>query len=179
MPMNADLQRERSQATIDTLALTHMLDGGPQQTHRRRQIEGLVARDPTGVFARPEDNIYLHRTDRHVRSLAKHVRLIELARMLRLGEEPTTNNKQLPVMINSLYGDVLSSPDWPTLVAAVSDDLPTSLHWIMFVPNIVSLCDDEQQAEWLPLCRDWKMIGCYAQTELGHVSVYMRGCVFQ
>jgi alkylation response protein AidB-like acyl-CoA dehydrogenase len=44
----------------------------------------------------------------------------------------------------------------------------------MFVPNIKSLCDDRQQAEWLPLCRDWKMIGCYAQTELGHVSVTSR-----
>ena len=40
----------------------------------------------------------------------------------------------------------------------------------MFQPNIVSLCDDEQQAWWLPLCRDWRMIGCYAQTELGHGS---------
>jgi acyl-CoA oxidase len=40
----------------------------------------------------------------------------------------------------------------------------------MFQPNIVSLCDEEQQSEWLPLCRDWRMIGCYAQTELGHGS---------
>eukprot|EP00957_Ditylum_brightwellii_P076617 5823417-Ditylum_brightwellii.AAC.1 len=40
----------------------------------------------------------------------------------------------------------------------------------MFVPNIISLCDEEQQAEYLPLVRDWKMIGCYAQTELGHGS---------
>jgi len=40
----------------------------------------------------------------------------------------------------------------------------------MFVPNILTLCDAEQQGRWLPLCRDWKMIGCYAQTELGHGS---------
>jgi len=40
----------------------------------------------------------------------------------------------------------------------------------MFVPNIISLCDDEQQAEWLPMCRDFRMIGCYAQTEVGHGS---------
>ena len=45
-----------------------------------------------------------------------------------------------------------------------------ALHWVMFQPNIVSLCDDEQRARWLPLCRDWRMIGCYAQTELGHGS---------
>jgi acyl-CoA oxidase len=46
----------------------------------------------------------------------------------------------------------------------------SALHWVMFQPNIVSLCDEEQQARWLPLCRDWRMIGCYAQTELGHGS---------
>lgn len=40
----------------------------------------------------------------------------------------------------------------------------------MFQPNIVSLCDEEQQIQWLPKCRDWSMIGCYAQTELGHGS---------
>jgi len=45
-----------------------------------------------------------------------------------------------------------------------------ALHWVMFQPNIVSLCDEEQKARWLPLCRDWRMIGCYAQTELGHGS---------
>jgi acyl-CoA oxidase len=67
-------------------------------------------------------------------------------------------------------GEILHSRDFPLIVAAIADDLPTALHWIMFVPNIISLCDEEQQKEWLPLCRDWKMIGCYAQTELGHGS---------
>ena len=61
--------------------------------------------------------------------------------------------------------------EFQTLVSTCSDDpFTTSLHWVMFVPNILTLCDAGQQAEWLPLCRDWKMIGCYAQTELGHGS---------
>jgi acyl-CoA oxidase len=55
-------------------------------------------------------------------------------------------------------------------VEAVADDLPTYLHWVMFVPNIISLCDEEQKERWLPMCRDWRMIGCYAQTEVGHGS---------
>jgi len=61
-------------------------------------------------------------------------------------------------------------PDFAFMLQAVADDLPTNLHWVMFVPNILSLCDEEQQAKWLPLCRDWKIMGCYAQTELGHGS---------
>lgn len=40
----------------------------------------------------------------------------------------------------------------------------------MFYACIESLADDEQQAKWLPMIKDIKMIGCYAQTELGHGS---------
>jgi acyl-CoA oxidase len=170
MTMNADLRRERAQATFRVEQLTHLLDGGSHQTQRRRQLEALIARDPTGIFANNADNAYLHRTERHVRSLAKHVRLVELCRQLGIGTRrpPATHNNDASSS-RFMEGDLVSSEEWPTFVAAVADDLPTALHWIMFVPNIRSLCDDAQQAEWLPLCRDWKMIGCYAQTELGHV----------
>lgn len=153
--VNQDLQRERQRATFNGERITNMLDGGKKRTERRRHLEAIVARDPTGVFDNSNNN-YLHRTERHVRSIAKSVRMIELCRKLGIGDEAN--------------GEILHSEDFPTMVEAVADDQPTALHWTMFVPNIVSLCDEEQQARWLPLCRDWKMIGCYAQTELGHGS---------
>ena len=153
--MNPDLARERARASLDVERLTHFLDGGAAVTARRRHLQQLVERDPSGVFDNA-NNAYLHRTERHVRGLAKHVRLIELCRQLGIGQE--------------CDGQIVASADFPILLASVADDLPTALHWVMFVPNIVSLCDDEQQKEWLPLCRDWRMIGCYAQTELGHGS---------
>lgn len=153
--MNVDLQKERARATFSPERVTNLLDGSVAQTQRRRQLESLIINDPTGIFDNT-NNAYLHRRDRHVRALAKHVRLVELCRKVGIGEE--------------CNGDVIRSTDWPVLCAAVADDLPTSLQWIMFVPNLHSLCDDEQLAEWLPLCRDWRMIGCYAQTELGHGS---------
>ena len=153
--MNKDLRKERATATFDVERVTNMLDGGKDRTERRRHLEAVIARDPTGIFEN-ENNAYLHRTDRHVRCLAKHVRLIELCRKLGIGSE--------------CDGHIINSKDFPVILAALGDDLPTALHWVMFVPNIVSLCDEEQQAEWLPLCRDWRMIGCYAQTELGHGS---------
>lgn len=156
MPINADLQRERTRATFDPEVLTNLIDGGPAQTARRRRLQQLIERDPTGIFDNT-DNTYLHRTERHTRALAKHVRLIELCRELGIG--------------NETGGEIVLSPDFPVLIQALGDDLPTSLHWVMFVPNIRSLCDEEQQKRWLPLCRDWKMIGCYAQTELGHVRI--------
>ena len=32
------------------------------------------------------------------------------------------------------------------------------------------LSTDEQYKKWVPLCRDLRISGCYAQTELGHGS---------
>jgi len=153
--MNPDLENERAKATFSVERLTNMLDGGADRTKRRRQIEEIIARDPTGIFSN-EENIYLHRIDRHKRALAKHVRMVEISRKLGIGDE--------------CGGEIVASKDFPLMLKAIADDLPTALHWVMFVPNIVSLCDEQQQAEWLPLCRDWKMIGCYAQTEIGHGS---------
>jgi hypothetical protein len=63
--------------------------------------------------------------------------MVEICRMLGIGDE--------------CGGDVTQSKDFPLMLAAIADDLPTSLHWVMFVPNIISLCDDEQQKLWLPV----------------------------
>jgi acyl-CoA oxidase len=153
--VNEDLLQERSKATFSVERLTNLLDGGKERTERRRQIEEIISRDPSGIFSN-DDNHYLHRTERHKRALAKHVRMVEICRKLGIGDE--------------CDGQICQSKDFLLMIKAIADDLPTSLHWVMFLPNIVSLCDDEQQAEWLPLCRDWKMIGCYAQTEIGHGS---------
>ena len=155
MTMNPDLKRERNNATFDVERITHVLDGDKDKTERRRFLESVIERDPTGIFNN-DDNHYLHRTDRHKRGIAKGVRLIEICRKLGIGDE--------------CEGRITESKDFQVISEAVADDIPLALHWVMFQPNIVSLCDEEQQSRWLPLCRDWKMIGCYAQTELGHGS---------
>ena len=40
----------------------------------------------------------------------------------------------------------------------------------MFVPAIKGQGTEEQQQKWLPLAYRMQIIGCYAQTELGHGS---------
>jgi acyl-CoA oxidase len=175
--MNADLAYERNvRATVAVERLTHWFDDG--RTERRRQLEAMIARDPTHIFSNT-DNAYLHRTERHVRALAKHVRLVELCRLIGMGQPPqetatvrgrTTATPSTNAQQQHQPGEIGADADFYLLLAAVADDLPTSLHWIMFVPNIYSLCDEEQQRLWLPQCRDWRVIGCYAQTELGHGS---------
>ena len=153
MVMNQDLKKERDKATFSVEKVTNFLDGGSHRTDRRRQLEAIIENDP--AFSNSENN-HIARKDRHVQALAKGLRLVELCRKLDIGSETD--------------GMLFDSPDWSVLINAIADDLPIGLHWIMFTPNIVSLCDEEQQAEWLPLCRDFRMIGCYAQTEIGHGS---------
>lgn len=47
---------------------------------------------------------------------------------------------------------------------------PYALHGTMFVTSIREQSNPEQKAYWLPKVEDWEIIGCYAQTELGHGS---------
>ena len=44
------------------------------------------------------------------------------------------------------------------------------LHQSMFLNCLELFCNDEQRAKWLPLAQNVNIIGCYAQTELGHGS---------
>ena len=44
----------------------------------------------------------------------------------------------------------------------------------MFIPTLLSQATPDQQAEWLPRALGLKLIGTYAQTELGH-GTFVRG----
>lgn len=48
------------------------------------------------------------------------------------------------------------------------------LHIGMFIPTLLSQGDAEQQAEWVPPSLGLRIVGTYAQTELGH-GTYVRG----
>ncbi|CCG80995.1 Acyl-CoA oxidase [Taphrina deformans PYCC 5710] len=52
----------------------------------------------------------------------------------------------------------------------VDDHVPYGLHFNAFMPVLQSQGSDEQIAAWLPRCESLEVIGCYAQTELGHGS---------
>jgi alkylation response protein AidB-like acyl-CoA dehydrogenase len=44
------------------------------------------------------------------------------------------------------------------------------LHYHNFIPAFELLASEQQSKKWFPLIRDMKIIGAYAQTELGHGS---------
>lgn len=81
------------------------------------------------VFSNDGNN-YMGRTERYKRALAKARRADELI---------------------TQYG--FEGNDAIILRTSVADDCPTQLHDLMFVPCLLSLCDEEQQAYWLPLAR--------------------------
>ncbi len=45
---------------------------------------------------------------------------------------------------------------------------PDGINPGMFIPSIESSGTDEQKEKWLPLAKNYQIIGTYAQTELGH-----------
>ncbi|VVT53915.1 uncharacterized protein SAPINGB_P003814 [Magnusiomyces paraingens] len=57
-----------------------------------------------------------------------------------------------------------------TMTNIFGDKFPTSLHNSAFKYVIKVIGSDEQGKEWLPKCDTHEVIGCYAQTELGHGS---------
>ena len=45
---------------------------------------------------------------------------------------------------------------------------PLLVHLTMFMDLLRNQTTEEQKAKWLPLAQNYKLVGTYAQTELGH-----------
>jgi acyl-CoA oxidase len=65
--------------------------------------------------------------------------------------------------------DPLAPPffHWPFFFQGT---LPGGMHVLMGYTAMACLADEKQAEYWLPKCRSWEVIACYAQTELGHGS---------
>lgn len=56
------------------------------------------------------------------------------------------------------------------LQVMVGEDMFLLLHLTMFICTLEAMCNEEQAKNWLPLAKDFRILGTYAQTELGHGS---------
>lgn len=52
----------------------------------------------------------------------------------------------------------------------IGENLPVTLHDAVFMPALRTQASDEQLEQLLPLAENYKILGCYCQTELGHGS---------
>ncbi|KAL9665068.1 hypothetical protein QQ045_020477 [Rhodiola kirilowii] len=138
------LADERSKAEFDVNEMKIVWSGSKHEFEVSDRISRLVASDP--VFAK-DTRTTLSRKDLFKDTLRKVAHAWKRINELRLTEEEANKVR--------FYIDQPAYPD---------------LHWGMFVPAIKSQGTEEQQAKWLPLAYKMQIIGCYAQTELGHGS---------
>ncbi|RLN46423.1 hypothetical protein BBJ29_008817 [Phytophthora kernoviae] len=139
------LRRERQRSDINVELLADALRGGREANRRRKLMVSLVATHP--VLSR-RDFIFQNHTQRCATGLEKAYHYIKLVQSQEI-DDPR---------------------DQQELYMALGERLPLEVHRAMFVPTLENQADNEQQAQWLPLARSFRIIGAYAQTELGHGS---------
>ncbi|KAF9208056.1 Peroxisomal acyl-coenzyme A oxidase 1 [Haplosporangium sp. Z 27] len=136
------LASERSLVSFNVESLTQFLYG--QELERRRSIRDLIEQEP--VFSNA-DKPFLSRERQYVRSLEKLAKIVDLKKKH-----------------NWTWDDIM-------LAMSVSGDATSqTLHEALFIPTLKTQLSDEQQKIWLPKAENYEILGCYAQTELGHGS---------
>nr|QFF91504.1 acyl-CoA oxidase 1 isoform 1 [Potamotrygon motoro] len=149
--MNPDLRRERESATFLTESLTHLLDGGPEKTRRRREIESLALNDPDLQHEDPNFMTYSERYDAAVKKSSLMVKKIQ--------ENAISNPEEIIFFKRYVHRG------WPE---------PLDLHLGMFLPTILNQATPEQQDRFFMPAWNLQIIGTYAQTEMGH-GTFIRG----
>jgi acyl-CoA oxidase len=136
------LPAERVKATFNVEKMTNVLDGGPEKTKRRRWIIS------PGKNSDLSNKYFWDRPE----MLRQHVRhFIEVH--------------------ENFWDSVLPSREdviWMVEYSALSGAFMN--HYGLFLPTLLSQASPEQQDWWLFKTLKMEMVGCYAQTELGHGS---------
>ncbi|KAK9144548.1 hypothetical protein Sjap_004451 [Stephania japonica] len=138
------LADERRRAEFDVEAMKIVWAGSKHAFDMSDRMGRIVASDP--VF-RKDNRAMLGRKELFKNTMRKAAHAWKRIIELRLSEEEASRFR-----------------------AFVDEPAFTDLHWGMFVPAIKGQGTDEQQQKWLPLAYKMQIVGCYAQTELGHGS---------
>ncbi|KAE9075533.1 Peroxisomal acyl-coenzyme A oxidase 1 [Phytophthora fragariae] len=139
------LKKERANGDISPAVLTNILRNVKAANDRRKQLVALVERHPV---LSDLDMMFRNHTQRYEFGLKKVSHFVQFLK----DEQIVDRNEQ------------------GVVYAALGEPLCIDVHNSMFVPTLENQGDDAQRAKWLPLAKSYKILGAYAQTELGHGS---------
>ncbi|KAG2781757.1 Peroxisomal acyl-coenzyme A oxidase 1 [Phytophthora cactorum] len=138
------LQRERKSSDVDVELLTNTLRGGHAANVHRKDAEAAISRH---LVLSKREAAFQNHTQRYESALEKTYHYVKLIQSSKVGSDA-----------QQIMYDV------------IGEKLPIQVHRSMFIPTLENQADDEQQAHWLPLATSYRILGAYAQTELGHGS---------
>ncbi|KAJ2715297.1 hypothetical protein H4R19_001280 [Coemansia spiralis] len=144
-PSTADaLAAERAKAAFDVAAMNEFItDAGTRQ--RETKMEKVMAAEPETFSIR--NKYFMSRKDKMDHALKIGRRLIELYR-----------------------AGTITNEDISTADAMLDINGPFGLHRAMFIPTLENQATDEQKELFLKPALRYEILGCYAQTEIGHGS---------
>lgn len=144
----ADIAAERARASFCSAELAAHLAGGAAKLARRRELADQLSALP---WADKSRRYFLGREEEYVGGLRA---ALGVWRKMRDESLPLEDGLAMRALV-----------DWPSGL---------ELHIGMFIPTLLSQATPEQQAHWLPRAYDLRVVGTYAQTELGH-GTFVRG----
>jgi len=148
-----DMDRERARASFPASELETALAGGAEVAAMRRAAAAALRADPAFNKA---GKYFWAREELHARTvrmqLATPAKAKAVARQTGFDEGEVYRHMRL----------------------LVDEPGPLDLHLGMFIPTIEGMGDEDQRQRWLPDAKANRIIGTYAQTELGH-GTYLRG----
>ncbi|CAO3636620.1 unnamed protein product [Cunninghamella echinulata] len=142
--MTADLQAARQKATFNVKELQKTLYGNEIILHFVTKLRDIIDKEP---LLDKSQLYYMNREQVIEHSLLMHKRIIDIV------EEEGLSNLEFQGLV--LLNELLT---------------PLGLHYSAFIPVIQSQGTDEQVAKWVEPAQKLAIMGCYAQTELGHGS---------
>ncbi|KAF9955936.1 hypothetical protein BGZ72_003253 [Mortierella alpina] len=137
------LAEERSKTTFSVHDLSNYIYG-EEYLERQEKMLSLIENEP--AFDK-SNRYYLGRTERFAGALKKDYALVKLS------QEQGWNAEEFQ------QADIL-----------IDEPGPFGLHRGMFMPTLVSQGTEEQHEKFLKPALRYEVIGCYAQTEIGHGS---------
>jgi alkylation response protein AidB-like acyl-CoA dehydrogenase len=129
--------------------LSYFLYGGKSRLDKLKSIWALVENDP--AFSK-DHRAFMNHTERYIDSLRKALRFQEICDAL-FPDDATWN-------LDAVYDIYL----------AIDENTPLDVHLSMFIPVLQYHTSQAQREMWLSRAQRFRIIGAYAQTELGHGS---------